>query len=327
MVDRARVSETVQIGLEATPGTAVAAATNLRSASVMFKMPGSADLFRPDGHKFNALAENNAEWTAFDVNGKPTYTEFAWWLAMMFGNPAPASSGVAVKTRVYEMLDTTILTPVTGTIEKGSSVRAQKLAYGLLTDFSMSITRSSGLTLTGSGIGQLFTDAITKTATPADVPLVPMMGKQFDLYIDAASANLGTTKMLRAFKVEPSITGVYGPLWAINSANPSFTAHVDLAPTTSFRITLEADAAGMAYLSQFRAGSILFPRLKATGPVIDTAIPYSFQWDAALLIKSISPDEDESGVTVVTYETEFVKDSTWGKATQLTLVNDVATVA
>jgi len=327
MTDRASVAESVQVGLEVTPGTAVAAPTNIRSVSVMFKMPGAAELFRPDGHKFNALAENNAEWTGFDISGKPTYTEICWLLAPMFGNPSPSSSGVAVKTRVYSMSDTALLSPTTLTIEKGGSVRAQKLAYGVLTDLGMSITRANGLSLTGQGIGQLMSDGITKTASPSDVALVPMMGKHFDLYIDATAAGLGTTKMLRAFKVEPSLAGVFGPIWAINSASTSFTGVVDLAPTTGMKLTVEADAAGMAYLTQFRAGTIIFPRLKATGPIIDSSIPYSFQWDAALLIKSVSPDEDESGVKVVSFETEFVKDSTWGKATEITVVNDVASVA
>lgn len=327
MTDRAKVIEAVQFGLESTPGTAVAAPTNIRSVSVDMKIGGSADLFRPDGHKFNTLGETNMEWTTFGVNGKPTYTEICWLLAAMFGNPSPSSSGVAVKTRVYEMADTALLTPKTLTIEKGSSVRAQKLAYGVLTDLGLTFSRGSGLTLTGSGIGQLWTDGITLTASPVDVPLVPVIGKQLDFWIDATSAGLGTTKMLRAFHVEPTIGGVYAPIWAINSALSSFAAVVDAVPTTGMKIVLEADAAGMAYLTQYRADTLMFVRLKATGPVIDTAIPYSLTYDACLLIKSVSPDEDESGVTVVTYETEFVKDSTWTRALQITVVNDVATVA
>lgn len=327
MADRAKVGENTQIGLEATPGTAVAAPTNLRSMSVMMRMPGSADLFRPDGHKFNALAEQNMEWSSFEIDGKPTYTEICWPLAMMFGNPAPVASGDAVQTRTYEMLDTTILTPKTATIEKGGSVRAQEIAYALMTDFGLEISRSNASRLTGAGIGRLFTDGITMTADPEDVPLVPIMGKHWDVYIDSAAAGLGTTKMLRAFRVAPSITGVFGPLWAINSANASFAAHVDLAPTTGLRLVLEADAAGMAYLTQFRAGTKIFLRAEATGPIIDTAIPYSFTFDVALLVKSMVPDEEEAGVTIVTYETEFVKDDTWGKALQIVVVNDVETVA
>lgn len=327
MTDRAKVIEAVQIGLETTPGTAVAAATNLRSVSVDTKIGGAADLFRPDGHKFNTLSQLNMEWSTLALNGKPTYTEICWPLAMMFGNPSPSSSGVAVKTRVYEMLDTTLLTPKTATIQKGSSVRAQQIAFSVLTDLGLTFSRSAGVNLTGQAIGQLFTDAATLTSTPSDVTLVPIMGKQLDFWIDSSSAAFGTTKMLRAFHVEPSLGGVYGPIWAINSATTSYGGVIDLAPTATVKITMEADAAGMAYLAQYRAGTTIFARLKATGAVIDSAIPYSLTYDTALLVKSVSPDEDEQGVTVVTFETEMMKDPTWGKALQITVVNDVATVA
>jgi len=268
------------------------------------------------------------EWSTFALSGKPTYTELCWLLAMMFGNPSPAASGVAVKTRTYDMADTALLAPTTATIMKGSSVRAQKLAYGLLHDLGMTFSRSAGLTLTGAGIGQLFTDGITMTASPVDVPLVPIVGKHLDFYIDATGAALGTTKMLRAFHVEPSLTGVYGPIWPINSANASFGAAIDLPPTTGVKITMEADAAGMAYLSQFRADTTIFCRLLATGPLMAAdAVAYSLTYDVALGIKSVSPDEDESGVTVVTFETEMTKDPTWGKALEIKVVNDVAAVA
>ncbi len=326
MVDRARVVEQVQIGLEATPGTGVAASRTMRSFQVMMHSPGQADLYRPDGHKFAVVAEVNQEWTSFDLSGKPTYTEICWPLAMLYGNPAPTVAGT-VNTRVYTMADTALLAPKTATIEKGGSVRAQKITYGLVTDLGFTITRSQGLQMSGSGIGHLFTDGITKTAAPTDVPLIPIIGKQFDLYIDATGAALGTTKMLRAFNIAPSIGGVFGPIWPINSANASFGAHVDLAPSSGLKLTLEADAAGMAYLAQFRAGTTVFVRAEAIGPVFTGATTYKFTYDAALKIKSMSPDEDEAGVTTVSWETEFTQDSTWGKAHEITVVNDVATVA
>ncbi len=326
MVDRATVAETTQVGLEATPGTAVAADTALRAVNIKLNMPGEADTFRPDGRKFVTVAENNMEWTSFDLSGKPTYTEICWPLAAMFGNPAPvATSGTYART--YEMPDTTLLNPKTLTIEKGGSVRAERITYGLLTSLGFTISRSAGLTLTGDGIGQLFTDGITMTAAPDEVPLVPVIGKQWDIYIDADSADLGTTKMLRAFRFEPNIGNVFGPIWPINSSNTSFGGHVDLAPTTSARLQVEADAAGMAYLSDFRAGNTIFLRAEALGPVIASAIPYRITIDLALKIKRFTPDEDEAGVKVATWETEFTKDSTWGRALQIEVVNDVATVA
>lgn len=327
MVDRAKVLESVQIGLEVTEGTAVAAPTNIRSVSIETKIGGAAELFRPEGRRFNTLGTLNQEWSTFAVNGKATYTEICYILPMLFGNPAPTNTGIAVKTRVYTMSDTAYLTPVTATIMKGGSVRAQKFAGSLLTDFTMSFSRKSGISLTGSGIGRLFTDGITMTPTPADIALVPIVGKQLDCYIDATAAGLGTTKLTRVFSLEHSLTGVFGPVWAIDSTQSSYSGHVDLAPGTGVKFMAEADATGMAYLTQFRAGTLMFVRVQALGADVEATFPYTFTYDVCLLIKSVTPDEDEDGVTTVTYECELVKDSTWATALNITVVNGIVTVA
>jgi hypothetical protein len=328
MTDRAKVVETVQFGPESTEGTAVPATKNIRSVSVDTKIGGAAEMFRPDGRKYNTLAVTNQEWSTLAINGKGTYTEIIYLLAMAFGDPSAASSGVAAKTRTYEALDTTLLTPKAMTIEKGSSVRAQKIAGAILTDFDMTFSRKAGINVTGNGIGRLFTDGITITPSLPDVPLIPIAGKHLDCYIDSTSAGLGTTKLLRAFSMEHTHNGIYGPVWAIDSAQTSYTAHVDLAPTTGVKLMVEADSAGMAYLSQYRSDDLLFVRMKATGPNItgETSIPYSFTYDTCVAIKTVEPDTDEDGVTTVTYDCEFVKDSTWGKAQSIVVVNNIATL-
>lgn len=328
MTDRAKVVETVQFGPESTEGTAVAATKNIRSVSVDTKIGGAAEFFRPDGRKFNTLATLNQEWSTFALNGKGTYTEIIYPLAMMFGDPSPASSGVAIKTRVYEMLDTTLLTPKSMTIEKGSSVRAQKIAGAILSDLTMAFSRKSGITLTGGGIGRLFTDGITLTGSLPDVALAPLVGKQLDVYIDTTAAGLGTTKLLRAFSLEETLTGVFGPIWAIDSAQTSYSGHVDLAPTTGTKIMLEADATGMAYLSQFRADDLMFVRIQATGANMagESSVPYLFQFDTCVAIKTMTPDTDEDGVTTLEIDSELIKDSTWGKAQSIKVVNTIASL-
>lgn len=329
MVDRAKVVESVQMGDETTEGTAVAADKNIRSFSVDTKIGGASEMFRPDGRKFNALSTLNQEWSTFAINGKATYTEILYALEMMYGHPSPSSSGVAVKTRVYTMADTTLLTPRSMTIEKGSSVRAQRIPGAILVDHVMNFSRKNGITITGNGIGRLFEDGATLTASPADVALIPLVGKQLNIYIDTTGAGLGTTKLLRAFSLENTMNGVYGPIWAIDSAQTSYTGHVDLAPTTGARLMVEADATGMAYLADnFRADVQMFCRIEATGPNItgETSIPYKFTYDACLGIKSVETDTEEDGVTTVTYECEFVRDSTWAKAQNITVINNIATI-
>lgn len=326
MVDRAKVTENVQWGLESSEGTAVAAPKNIRSVSVETKIGGNAEFFRPDGRKFNTLAVTNQEWSTFALNGKATYTEGIYPLAMMFGDPSPSSSGVGAKTRVYEMADTTILDPQSMTIEKGGTVRAQKIAGAILTDLTLAFSRKNGINLTGNGIGRLFTDGITLTASPDDVPLRPLVGKHLDIYIDSQASDLGTTKLTRAFSHEIALTGVYGPIWAIDSSETSYGGHVDLAPTTSAKFMVEADATGMAYLSQYRTNDLMFVRIEATGLEFESGITDLFTYDVCLAIKGVEPDTDEDGVTTVSYDCELIKDSTWERALQISVVNDIATL-
>ena len=326
MVDRSKITENVQIGLETVEGTAVPAGTNIQSVSVETKIGGTAEFFRPDGRRFNVLSTNNQEWSTFAITGKATYTEIDYLIAMMLGDVAPSSSGVGIKTRAWTMDSTTVLAPTSATIEKGSAVRAQRIAGALLTDLTMAFSRKTGVTVTGNGIGRLFEDGVTMTAGPADVALVPIVGKHLDLYIDSSAAGLGGTKLLRAFSAELAVTGVLGPIWAIDSTEPSYGGHVDLPPTTSVKLMVEADATGMAYLSQYRADDQMFIRVEGTGAEIESGLPFLFTYDVCAGIKTVSPDDDEDGVTTVSYELEMVNDATWGRALALTSVNDIATL-
>lgn len=331
MTDRASVNQEVQWGVESTPGTAVAAGKTVRSMSIDIDVAGDNTMYRPSGHKFNALAIPNMESTTWQITeGKPTYTEIIYPLTAFFGASTDTAVGSTGKQRVWTIDDVASITQKTLTIQKGSAVRAHQIAYGLLTDLTMTWTRKDGASMTGQGIGQLLTDGITMTASPTDVALVPITGPQLDFYIDSSGAALGTTKLLRAFSVEQAITGVYGPVWPINSANASFDGVVELVPTTSVKIVLEADATGMAYLSQYRSGDLIFARLAATGSSFEAGTPppsYSFLYDTALGIKTMSGlTADEDGIAAVTLECEMVNDATWGHAVQMTAVNDVATL-
>lgn len=327
MPDRAHINEVTQIGLEVTPGTSVIANKLLTSTSFTLGVEGEADAFRPDGHKWNSLVAPNTEWTSFRIEGRPTYTEMPYLLESICGAPVTTAAGTTGKKRVYTISDIAADTPKTFTIEKGSAVRASKLTYGLVTEMGMVFGRRNGVTLTGAGIGQLLTDGVTLTPTPTALPLVPILGRQLDVYIDPTSATLGTTKMLRAFAVEPAIGNKYGPVWPINSTVPSWAGHVELVPTGTLRIRLEADAAGMAYLSQYRTGGLIFMSVKAIGPIYEAAFANEFTWEAALGIRRITDfGADEDGVTIVQYETEFVQDATWNKAMQITVQNGVGTL-
>ena len=119
-----------------------------------------------------------------------------------------------------------------------------------------------------------------------------------------------------------------GPPWRFSQA---LRRPASLAPTTSVKIVLEADASGMAFLSEFRSGDTIYGRALATGPTFEAGTPpvgYTFQHDHALGIKAITNlGADDDGVAVVTIECEMVEDSTLGYASQVTVVNDTVEAA
>jgi hypothetical protein len=98
-------------------------------------------------------------------------------------------------------------------------------------------------------------------------------------------------------------------------------------PTLRNTLRLEADAAGMAYMANLSAGSSVFTRITATGAVIgggpDT---YSLQIDTACKVMDVSPFEDDDGVYAIEYTLTGVLDATWAKATEITLVNELASL-
>ena len=54
-----------------------------------------------------------------------------------------------------------------------------------------------------------------------------------------------------------------------NRANLGWTAHVDLNPTSTFKMLMEADAVGMTPLTNLQAGSTQFLRVQGQGFIID----------------------------------------------------------
>lgn len=324
MVDRASVTQAVQIGREVTAGTAVAADKTLRSVSVELGVEGENDIFRPDGKKWPVLAVPGMEWTSADLRGKPTYTEICYLLEAMLGTSAVTADGTNGKKRVYSINDA-LITPKTLTVQQGDSVRAHRLAYGLVNELGLDISRQA-TNLSGSMIGQLLSDGITMTATPTDIPLEVVAPKHWDIYLDDAAASLGTTKLLRVFRCNPRIGNVFGPIWPINSAAPSFDGHIDLAPQGEVNLGLEADAVGMALLPTFRTGATKFLRAVATGAVIAGAVPSAYQLriDLALKIRQPQKFEDFDGVFGVGFTADVTKDDAYGKSGEITVINEIA---
>lgn len=265
------INQTVQIGIEATPGTAVAAAKRLDCYDFQFGIKGNFKTTAGTGRKYDSVQQLNAEWIDGTLTGNMDFNGIPYLLAGAMGIVSPTAHGssAVAKDYIYDAILSGSRQPQTYSFEQGDSVRAHKFAYGLITKFGYKFTRQTDASVSGSILAQRVLDGITMTASPTPVPLVPMTGQQFDLYLDSAFGSIGTSQVLKPLSVEFSFDNIYGPAWYINRAINSYSAHVDLKPTTMVKFMVAADAAGMASLGDMRTGVTKYLRVESVGNVID----------------------------------------------------------
>ena len=265
------INQTVQVGVETTPGTAVAANKRLDNYDFQFGIKGDFKKTGGTGRKYDSTQQLNAEWVEGTVAGTIDFNSIIYLLAGAMGIATPVAHGssAVAKDWIYDAILTGARQPQTYSFEQGDSVRAHKFAYGLITKFGYKFTRKTDASISGSVLAQAVSDGITMTASPTPVVLSPATGQEFDLYLDSMAANIGTTQVLKSLSVDFAFDGIYGPAWYINRANPSYSSHVDLKPNTMVKFQVAADAAGMASLGDMRTGITKYMRVEALGPVID----------------------------------------------------------
>lgn len=323
MVERSSISQVIQIGVEVTPGTLVAAPRRLASVTIEPGIQTEIDSFRSTGYKYPTVASPNKEWMEAGLGGKPTYNELPYLLSSAFGTPTVTAGTAPSQTWLWTPSSTTEDTPKTFTVEQGSAVRAHRFGNGLVTEFGLDIARD-GLDISGSMIGTRIEEPVTLTAAPTSLAVVPVLPSEVCVYMDALPANIGTTKLTRLLSINPSVGSRFGPLWVLDCDLDSWAAAVETEPDASFTVNVEANAQGMSILPVMRLGDIRFFRIEATGPIITGAINYRFRWDIAGRVTDVGDFSDEDGVFAIEWTFGFFHDSTWGKAYELEVVNTLA---
>lgn len=312
MAERSTISQVVQVGVETTPGTAVAANKRLSSLAFDISPTIETSTFRPSGSKYQTLAILGKEWVEAALSGRATYDEMIYPLSSALTAATVTTPGGGTNSRLWTFKPsvTTEDAPKTFTVEQGSALRAHRFAYGICPELSLSINRDA-LEVGGSMIGRALEDAITMTAGATTIPLVPILPTQVCAYLDTTAAGIGTTKLTRLLNLEWGISDRYGPLWTIDCDQDSWVTHIEQEPALTCNLTLEADAAGMSFLSQVRAGDTKFLRILATGNIIEGALPYFMQIDMPVKVVDTGGFEDSDGVYAVEWSLIGVEDSTF----------------
>ena len=275
---RAFINQTLQFGLEATPGVNVAAGKKLQCFDIILGMMADANAYTPTGRKYPAIVIENSEWVEGTMGGVLDYNGLVYPLSGVCGAPVITAHGASTTAK-----DWTITPPLTGSVQPqtftieqgennafGNAIWNHKVNYGLFSELGYKIDRKAGATVSGKLLAQQLQTAITMTSSPTAIAIQPSAGKHFNVYLDTTFANIGTTLIATEdMSVDFAFSNVYAPFFPINRANLGFTAHVDTKPTALLKLLLQADPTGMALLTYLEAGQTVFVQVNGQGNIID----------------------------------------------------------
>lgn len=324
MAEKATIFQTIQIGVEATPGTAVPANRKLTSVSMVPQVGLESDKFRAMGNKYPSFTTPNKEWSTIDIDGKPTYNEIVYLLASLLHYTAPTQQG---STAAYKWAfgSNTNAADVgkTFTIEQGDASSAWRVSGVQVSSLTLNFSRN-GITVSGAGIGEaLETEGVTMTANPTSLAPVPMLPAQMKFYAADTQAGLSSAIALtRSFSLDWSLTDKFGLAWPVGQDPVT----VEGEPRCSGKLTLATDTYGMGFIANMRNATTKWFRVKLEGGVIASTYKHTFQLDFPAQVDAVGKMTDKDSVYVAEFGLLPIHDATWGKAMAIEVITNLSTL-
>lgn len=271
---RATINQQVQIGPEVTPGTPVPCSKVLTAFTWTMGLKPATKQFRGTGRQHPSASAVLTEMSEGKLAGPGDFAQVVYILASLFGAPAPMLR--AGTTGVYDWKNTPPLVgsyasnAKTYTVQMGDASDAEQYAFTVFTGFGYSFSRKQEVQFTAETMSQTFTEGVTLTASPTVAQQLPMVGAQFNVYLDTTSAGIGTTQLLDPMKVDFKASGYYDGYWPVNRANASYTNILDKEKKNELKLKLQANTTGIAIKANYLdTGAKVYIRVSGVGQVLE----------------------------------------------------------
>lgn len=319
---RAYVNRVVQVGVETVKGTAVPCNKSLPSTSIDLTRELETKEYRALGYKPQTVTKIVKDYAVGKMTAPFNFTEIVYPLSTLV-EPVITTPGGGTTSRQWKFTSAAQGADAfkTLTIQEGDGDAAVQAAYCVFTEFGINL-KNDDATIDGSLIAQILTGA-SLTGSPSSLTLLPIGPREIDIYMDAIGGTIGTTKIVSAMDSSFKITNKQVPKWVLNTTFPAFSETVEVAPSLSAEIVTEHDSASRTLFSAVSVGAnpVKLIRFKATGPIIEAAIAYSFTLDFAAQVVAMA-QEDANGIWGYKYSLRPIYHATFGnKAWEATVVN------
>lgn len=330
----ARQLRKIQLGHEATPGTAVAATTIWRGSGtirddrdIQFATEDVGILSDTD-RSYTQKLEASLAMTPTEC----TFEQFPYILEAgikAVGTGAADGAG-SDKIYSYPISTTAQNTLKTKTIEGGDNSGAERMEYGLVMDFTLNGQVYKPLMMSANWIGrQSAANAFTGALTPilVDTPIMFGTGK---LFIDAIGGTIGTTQVSGSLK-SLNLKCITGVERVPSVENLYYTSHAIVNPKLTFDAVFYWDTNAIAEKANFRNEVSRLLQFKWEGPAVQTPGTTYSKKTAIINIPGgkwvkWSELQDDGGHNVVTASYEWRWNLTAVAAATFIVVNEVATL-
>jgi len=191
MPENATVFRGSQWGVETTSGTVVAANRRLLCTDVNSTPATRLAMYRPVGRKYPTTVVKGKEHTTANLTGVLCYNDLVYLLSGLMTTATITTPTSATNTRNWQFLPSPTApdSPKTFTIETGSSVEAERFAYGLVNGLSLHITENPPIEITGTMLGWTLTEGATLTSSPTVIAESPVDPDTVTFFVGNATTN------------------------------------------------------------------------------------------------------------------------------------------
>jgi len=317
----ASVYQGIQVGVETTAGTAVAANKKLLSVTMKPSPQAETKPFEAMGNKYASFVTLNKEWSSIAIDGSPTFNEIVYLLSSLMHYAAPVQQGATAAYK-WTFVTNTSAADVgkTFTIEQGDADRAWRVAgarvSGLTFDFGRNEVRVSG-----NGVGEQLETGVTLTASPTALTPVPILPTMLKFYMEDSQAALaGATALTNSFSMQWSLTDKFGLAWPVGQD----ALTVDSKPNASGKIVIATDTAGIGLIATMRAANTKWFRIEATGALIASPYYHKFTIDFPAQIEAPGDPGDTENVYTIEYGLKPIHDATWAKSVNIEVITNLS---
>jgi hypothetical protein len=188
--ERASVYQATQLGLEApsTPGTVVPATKRILDFMVSARPNVPVPIFHPQGSRVATTNLAQKEWTSGSLEGVIGFQSIVYILNSLLKTVTPTTPAGATLQRLHTIKPATFAPDnfSTFTIEKGSSVAAERFAFGIFESLTLRVNRTEAA-ISGNVMGQktseFGTDGFTVMSSPTDIPALPVDPRAVSVFV------------------------------------------------------------------------------------------------------------------------------------------------